>query len=242
MIARSLLTGFTLASLLISAMPARGQIVNGSFETPTVPNGGFTGFLNGSTAITGWTVVGADVAIISGTFMQSGITFQAQSGAQWLDLSGTQSNTPSTGVRQLVSTVTNQVYALNFYVGSTTGGGSFFPATVDLSINGGARTSYFNPTGPSNMLDWKLFTVEFTATSPTTDITFFNGSASNNFSTGLDNVSLTAVAVPEPSSIFLGLLGLGTVGVVIRTHRKKSRLRRKHLKSTNRVTTITATQ
>src|SRR4029077_9755692 len=113
---RSLFTGFTLASLLILVMPARGQIVNGSFEIPLVSVGGFSNFSGGSTAITGWTVVGVDVTVISGSFSQSGITFQAQSGAQWLDLTGSQSNSPSTGVRQLVSTVTNQVYDLNFYV------------------------------------------------------------------------------------------------------------------------------
>jgi hypothetical protein len=122
-----------------------------SVEIPPVTNGSATAFAGGSTAITGWTVVGFDVGIISGTFTQSGITFQAQSGNQSADLTGN-SNSNTNGLRQLLTTVPGQMYDLEFYVGSARGGGIFFPATVDLSIDGGTRTSYFNPTGPSNML------------------------------------------------------------------------------------------
>jgi hypothetical protein len=182
------------AVLTLAVAPAEANlIVNGSFEVPTVPFGGFTNFAGGSTAITGWTVVGVDSSVISKTFTQAGIVFQAQDGNQWLDLAGVTSNSSSSGVRQNVATMIGGVYELRFYVGSATGGGIFFPATVDLSINGGARVGYPNPTGPSNMLNWKLFTVEFTATSATTTVTFFNGSAANNYLCALDNVSITEV-------------------------------------------------
>ena len=40
-------------------------------------------------------------------------------------------------------------------------------STVDLSIDGGARMSFTNPTAPSDRLDWELFTVPFTATGTT---------------------------------------------------------------------------
>lgn len=183
-------------------------IINGSFETPVVPVGGFTNFGGGSTAITGWTVVGVDSSVVSGNFSQSGITFQAQSGTQWLDLAGVTSNSSTSGVRQTVPTVSGQLYELMFHVGSATGGGLFFPATVDLSINGGARTSYFNPTGPTNMLNWSPFTVQFTASSALTSLTFFNGSAANNFISPLDNVSMNAI--PEPG--MLGLLSATLLG------------------------------
>ncbi|QDV89856.1 hypothetical protein RAS2_09310 [Phycisphaerae bacterium RAS2] len=170
-----------------------GSIVNGSFETPVVPIGGFNNYPAGSTAITGWTVVGVDSSVVNGSFTQAGITFQAQNGNQWIDLAGVTSNSSSSGVTQNIATTIGGVYQLSFYVGSATGGGIFFPATVDLSINGGARVSYFNSTGPTNMLNWKLFTVQFTATSAATTITFYNGSASNNFLSALDNVSVEAV-------------------------------------------------
>ncbi|HME71865.1 MAG TPA: PEP-CTERM sorting domain-containing protein [Myxococcota bacterium] len=67
------------------------------------------------------------------------------------------------------------------------------------------------------MLNWQLFTVNFTATGSTTNLTFFNGDASNNFETPLDNVSVNAV--PEPSTLTY-LLGIGAVGLVIGATRR----------------------
>lgn len=199
-------------SLAATASASAQLILNGSFETPLVPPGFYTNFAGGSTAITGWTVVGVDSAVTSGTFMQSGITFQAQSGNQWLDLAGVTSNSTTSGVTQNVATVIGQAYDLNFYVGSATDGVFFFPATVDLTIDGGARMSYFNPTAPSDRLDWKSFTVPFIATSTTTSLTFFNGSASNNYISPLDNVSL-APAVPEPSAALFSAIGILVVAL-----------------------------
>ncbi|MBI5763033.1 MAG: DUF642 domain-containing protein [Planctomycetes bacterium] len=195
------LTVACVAVLTLAAAPAKAfPIVNGSFEVPIVPSGGFTNFAGGSTGITGWTVVGVDSSVVSGTFTQSGIVFQAQSGNQWTDLAGVTSNSSTSGVTQNVATMIGGVYQLSFYVGSATGG-PFFPATVDLSINGGARVGYTNPIGPTNMLNWKLFTVPFTATSTTTTITFFNGSAANNFLCALDNVSITEVLCQCPGDM-----------------------------------------
>ncbi len=191
-------------------------IFNGSFEFPAVPNGSFTNFGAGSTAITGWTVVGVDSSIVSATFMQGGVTFQAQAGIQWADMAGVTSNSSSSGLRQLVTTVPGQEYLLEFYVGSATASPFFFPATVDLSIDGGARVSYFNPTGPANTLDWKHFSVPFTAVGVMTSLTFFNGSASNNFISPLDNVTLTA-SVPESPA--LPLLGIANV-LGLASHRR----------------------
>ena len=126
--------------VLLAATPvlAANLIVNGSFENPIVPSGSFINYLGGSTAITGWTVVGVDSSIVSGTFVQSGITFQAQDGNQWIDLAGVTSNSMTSGVTQNISTTIDQSYDVTFYVGSTTDNTLFFPATVDLSINGGA--------------------------------------------------------------------------------------------------------
>ena len=185
-------------------------IVNGSFEQPTVPLGSFTNFLGGSTAITGWTVVGVDSAVVDTTTTQRGIVFQAQDGNQWIDLAGVSSNSNTSGVRQDVATMIGTTYQLSFYVGSATDNVFFFPSTVDLSINGGSRQSYTNPTAPGNMLDWRQFTTSFAATGATTTITFYNGSAPANFQSGLDNVSLSPVStVPEPATATL--FGLGSL-------------------------------
>lgn len=201
---------FVILGCWVFIAPCEGAnlIANGSFETPPVPVGSFTNYPAGSTAITGWTVVGVDSAVTSGSFMQSGITFQAQDGVQYVDLAGVTSNSPSSGVTQTIATAAGSSYVITFFVGSArdTQNGFFFPATVDLSIAGGPRTSYHNPATPNTMLDWKGFSVGFTAAGPATSITFFNGSASNNFLGALDNVSVELV--PEPSSIAIALLSM----------------------------------
>lgn len=180
-------------AVLTAAPVLANLIVNGSFEAPTVPTGSFINYPGGSTAITGWTVVGVDSAIVSTTFTQSGITFEAENGTQWIDLAGVTSNSMTSGVAQNISTTIGQIYQISFYVGSSTDNRIFFPATVDLSIDGGARVHHTNPNAPTNMLDWQRFTVNFTATNGTTNLTFFNGDASNNFETPLDNVSVNDI-------------------------------------------------
>lgn len=190
---------------------ARADLINnGSFETPVVPVGGGLNFGGGSTAITGWTVTGFDVHLLNGATVASGITFNAHSGDQWLDLSGSSSNSTANGVTQDVATVAGQDYLLSFYVGSATDNVFFFPSTVDLSINGGARTSYTNPTAPSDQMNWLQFSTPFTATGAVTNLTFFNGGSSTNYLSGLDTVTL--LAVPEPGSA--ALAGLAVLAVV----------------------------
>jgi hypothetical protein len=198
----------------VVATPAVANlIVNGSFETPPVPAGGTTIYGAGSTSITGWTVVGAgadSVALVSTSFQQSGVTFNAQNGQQWIDLAGNTSNSQSSGVTQSIPTVPGGLYEVSFYVGSADDNVNnfFFPATIDLSINGGPRTHYTNPIAPPDHLDWKQFIVPFVAVGSSTNLTFYNGGASNNFLSAFDNV--VADGVPEPAGVIL--IGLGAAG------------------------------
>ena len=190
---------FCLLVLQVSDADA-GIIVNGSFEDPDVPVGFFQNFIAGSTAITGWTVVGIDSAIVN-TTVQNGITFNSQDGNQFLDLAGITSNSTSSGVTQTISTLVGVNYLVSFYVGSATDNFQHFASTVDLTIDGGPRIGYPNPNAPTTSVDWKLFTVLFTAQNATTILTFQNGSDPTNYLGALDNVSVTvsaAAAVPEP--------------------------------------------
>jgi hypothetical protein len=201
---------YVLAAIAFAASsPATADLlVNGSFESPLVPVGGFTNFLAGSTSISGWTVVGIDSALVHESFTQSGIVFQAQSGDQYIDLAGVTSNSQSSGVVQSVPTTIGERYVLRFHVGSAQGGGFFVAATIDLRIDGGPRTSYTNPATPSNQLAWQEFTVPFVATNASTQIAFFNGGAANNFNSALDHATLeVAPSVPALDAYGFGLLG-----------------------------------
>src|SRR5438046_1901017 len=92
-----------LVALAISATCAAARadlIVNGSFEAPPVPVGGYTNYPGGSTALTGWTVVGPQVSVVNGTYVSNGIQFQAQDQAQWIDLAGDGANSKDGGITQ----------------------------------------------------------------------------------------------------------------------------------------------
>jgi hypothetical protein len=220
---------FSLA-LACSSQLRADLIINGSFETPDVPNGGFNVFAPGSSGITGWTVIGSgssDVAIVDQDAFINPLTFNAQSGRQWLDLAGNTTNNQTSGVTQNVATTAGTEYLLSFWVGSATNATfSIFPSTVRLQIDSEAPISLSNTSSPTTMLDWQQFTHQFTATGSTTAITFLNGSAprtddeNGNELSGLDNVSLRAV--PEPSSISM----VAICGSAFMLNRKRGRTMR----------------
>jgi hypothetical protein len=217
-----------LCAIGLAARASSGNLVtNGSFEAPQIAAGTTATYAAGSTAIMGWTVVGIDSSLIDGGFTQSGITFQPQHGEQWIDLAAHSSNSKTSGVTQSIATTVGQRYAINFFVGSATDNFFFYPATVDLSISGGPRTSHTNPTAPNNMLNWRLFTVNFTATNSNTNITFFNGGDSNNFLSALDNVSVEPVdffdadfnedGKVDADDLTVWTAGFGVVGTAVHT-------------------------
>jgi len=198
------------AGFCLTSAAQADLITNGSFETPTVPPGTFSNFSTGSTAITGWTVIGPPVSVVSGTFQAP--FFPAQDGTQWLDLTGPTSG--GGGVQQTVATTPGQTYNLSFYVG--TGFGT--TSTVGVLINGSLLTTRTNST-PGAVINWEQFTVQFTAASASTLIGFENLDPIGDDSNGLDNVSLNAASVapvPEPTTFVLFGTALAGFGLLRR--------------------------
>jgi Protein of unknown function (DUF642)/PEP-CTERM motif len=209
-------------AMLANTQQAQAQnlIANPSFENPVVATGGFN-FVPGGSSIGAWQVVGPNVLLIESTYGEPSFgvnAYTAQNGLNALDLTGN-TNVSTTGVTQTINTIVGQPYDISFYVGRATGSLFLAPPTVDLSIDGGPRTSYTNSGSTAGTINWQQFLTNFTATNPTTAITFYNhaGSVAVNY-TGLDNVSVTAA--PEPGT--LALIAVGGMGIVSRL-----RLRRK---------------
>ncbi|HEV8030688.1 MAG TPA: DUF642 domain-containing protein [Stellaceae bacterium] len=203
------------AALLLSVQANANLIANGSFETPVVPTGSFTNFPVGSALLTDWSVfgpLGTNVSIVSGSFSQNGVTFPAEDGSQFLDLTGDGSNSTE-GVSQAVTTTAGDQYQLSYWIGNTTGGGIFgTTSTVKVSLNGTLAFSDTNSNVSPITLSWEQFIHTFVATGTSTILAFQNGDPAGDNANGFDNVILTDLgpappAVPEPAS--LGLLGAG---------------------------------
>ena len=198
--------------LLLAAPSFANMITNGDFETPIVPVDGFLNYGTGSTLITGWTVIGRQVSIVSGSYFSNGAHFPAESGVQWLDLTGDVSNQMGEGVTQTVATTPGQVYQLSYWLGNVTAPGYGTTSTASITVNGTVTFTDTNSTVSPTLLVWQQFTHTFTAAGTSTTIGFLNEDPSSDNSNGIDNVVLTPVmsSIPEPTSLLLFVTsGLG---------------------------------
>jgi hypothetical protein len=193
-------------------------ITNGSFESPVVPVGSYLDYASGSTAIPGWTVVGAagGVSIVNGTLVQGCCTFPAEDGAQYLDLTGDGTNSVE-GVEQTFSTTIGTNYTLTFWVGNVDNPSNGFGTTSTVNVrlgglNGALLDSVTNSMNNSTTQTWEMFTTSFAASGSTTTVDFLNGDPASDNTNGLDNVSINATSTtPEPSSVVLLGSALGVL-------------------------------
>jgi hypothetical protein len=220
------LAGILSCGLGIAGSASANLISNGGFETPVVAPGTFQLFATGS-SFDSWTVVGAsgNVAPISGLFVSQGLTFPAQEGAQWVDLTGLTNS--ATGIQQSVATSVGTVYDLSFWVGNQVNPGGIYgsTSTVEIFVGGVSLGTFTNSGGAgTSTQNWQQFNLSFTALGTSTAIAFLNRDSPNDNTNGLDNVVLLAEgtppppSVPEPSS--LSLLGLSLAALVIARQRK----------------------
>jgi hypothetical protein len=196
-------------------------ITNGSFENGTFvfDANGADSLPAGSTAITGWTTFGAELAVI-----QNANTFGVTTpfGTNFLDLTGYHDSAPYGGVMQTITTTPGLPYQLTQFLGvfndspQTNG-----PISVTVTAGGTTTTFTDNPVGPGAI--WTPFSFNFLATGASTPISI-QGLLGKKY-IGLDNVSVNQVT-PEPSSLaLLGLGGLGMTGLVLRRGKMRFRSR-----------------
>jgi Protein of unknown function (DUF642) len=197
------------ATLLVAvvATPAQASanlIVNGDFSSPAVAVGNYSLVSTGS-SLSGWRVVGApgDVAVMSGTFVQDGFTFDAEGQPQWLDLTGISNS--ATGVEQSVPTEIGVRYVLRFSVGNVYDPGGIFSvsSTVAVSLNGVPLITVTNSRGKGSTRQvWESFQTSFVATTTVSVIEFLNKDPSDDTDNGLLDVRLTESGSPiVPSTI-----------------------------------------
>ena len=206
-------------SIAAPAFAATNLVVNGGFEAPVTPTGGFVQLFGGN-SFPGWSVGGNDVIIINSAYSEAGLVFNPNSGVNAIDLTGAGNTGPTNAITQTIGG-TFGTYTLRFFVGNaspTGGNGAVYrqPSTVNLSINGGAIQSFTNSDDTPFGINWKPFEVSFFTETPVT-LTFSNGTVGDNM-LGLDDVSLTS-AVPEASTWAMLIAGFGLVGVSARRRR-----------------------
>ncbi|HEY5290666.1 MAG TPA: DUF642 domain-containing protein [Caulobacteraceae bacterium] len=215
MASRTLLAGAILALCFASAAHAN-LLTNGSFE-----NGAFVDNTSqdtdnlalGSTAMTGWTVIGSEGLAWIGPKNPFGLS--AEDGSYFLDLTDYQSGGPFSGVSQTINTTAGDHYVLTFELGSSTTYG--LPDGVTASA--GSTSGTFTSTQTTSSNFWQSETLGFTATGSTTLIDIVGASGANYI--GLDNVSVVQTSgVPEPASWSLMLFGFAILGAGLRLRRQ----------------------
>lgn len=181
-------------------------LADGSFAQGSSA-GSFTTIAAGHT-IGPWTVIGNSVDLI-GSYWE-----KTPDGSFTVDLDGNGRG----GIKQTISNLAAGEYELSFYLGGNPDGGAA-AKHVNVSIDGITIPYTFVDTGATHAnMGYEFEDFFFTLTSPTTTTLSFASTdpATDAYGAVIGEVSLTAVAVPEPGSTALLLAGLGLLGTVAR--------------------------
>lgn len=174
---------------VLAARPSQANlIVNGSFETGTVP-GAMLPLASGSTAITGWVVTRAGIDY-------AGTAWTAAEGFRSVALNGPGPG----GISQTFSTLPNAVYTVRFYLA---GDPETLPDIKTMRVTAAGQTADFSA-DITGMWAWDpgwnphMFT--FQATSSSTTLEFYSNMAGTTGAT-LDSVTValsSTLGVPMP--------------------------------------------
>ena len=196
----------------VGPIMAANIVQNGSFEDPTIANyyecvaapghactGGFT-----IPAVTGWTVGGVSVDVVSSLAFGGSPQWWSEDGNKGIDLAGT----PGPGsLEQGLTTVPGMNYALSFWVSSN---GGPYPNSLTVDWDG----TFLETIGTPAQGTWQHYVFSVTGTG--SDTLAFSCPFGTNAGALLDNVSVATA--PEPAT--LGLIGAGLVLIALRFRRR----------------------
>jgi hypothetical protein len=190
----------SLTSVIVPAAYA-SFISNGSFEADSVPAGGYS-----SITPQGWTKAGSVIPLVYHWLNPGGWPMPA-AGNQYVDIG----NIPSANapISQSFTVGTAGAYNLTWFDNTFIGYGSSYAVFVLDSSSGTIATSTFSFSGTTS---WNARLLSMTLGSGSYTLKFAP-SGNPNVDTLLDNVSLDAVAVPEPTTMIAGVLLLLPFGV-----------------------------
>lgn len=188
---RGLLIATALGVSVVCGQSIAAPFQNGSFELGTLTNtGSFDTLSAGSTAITGWVVVGDGVDYIGGAWTGA-------DGAREVDLL---SCGVSGGVAQTFDTLAGATYNVSFAMAGNPDGGV---KTITATAAATTANFTFNTAGFSGTnMGWATRSFQFTATGASTTLTILGGvqgGASSCAGAALDNVSVALLSVPQTS-------------------------------------------
>ena len=203
--------------IVTSNRASAGNIVaNGGFESPVVTGFYYNIYTAGQT-FADWTVGSGSVALFTDQYNPS-LSDLPYQGNQALQLSSTTGGNGS--IYQVLATTPGITYELSFAFASN----PFASEIVTMAVDwGGAAVASLSATPSHDRLDsgWVVYSYSVTATAAFTALEFTNTtSVADVAGPQIDAVSVSAV--PEPSSLVLGLISLSTLGGIVRLKRLRS--------------------
>jgi hypothetical protein len=218
---RKIIIALAVTSAVATSAQAASLVVNGSFEmVPPTFDPAQKVYLahSGTDTLYGWSVADGPVSIRSPELIPP-------SDGEWsIDLAGYIGQVPRGSISQTIATQAGQSYRLSFDMGDDPFNAPATPPRMRVTLGDVFTQDYEfdDSTFQTVPYAWKTFTVDFTAQSSSTLLSFA-GLIPGSDNIGLDNVSVEALGVPEPSTWAMLLVGFAGVGAAVRGRRPHAR-------------------
>lgn len=166
-------------------------VLNGGFESPDVPNGGWAVFTNADVAQTNWTIIDG-----AGLEIQDHAAGNPHGGDQLAELDSHNANSQTT-IQQVINTVPGQKYRLTFWHSARPGnnaGDNKIKFTVKVTSTDGIMindTVYAYPIPGGSQTQWTKYTYNFVALNNQTTVQFADvGNEEDTYGGYLDDISV----------------------------------------------------